>query len=312
MKNRGILLGLLILFCVFSIIFFMMNQEGFSDKIQLKNWWDDSNTKNIETCQHIFQQLFADTKKDVVLYSVFSTLDQPQKPDNNTILVQFSGESTFHDTTWFDINFIPVESDYATNVVIFPYAYFHILYNHIDIHKLTLPRTFSTIVNKKFCLFSVSNGNATERKEMFLELSKYKTVDSCGKFMNNMNMNCPENHDSTEYFDFISNYKFMICFENTSKPNYITEKLINAYLNGTIPIYWGCPNIQDYVNMDSILYLSPNYSITERDQLIQKIIYLDTHPDAYKSMYENIFFKNGQIPPEFNLEKIKEKISLIL
>ena len=96
-------------------------------------------------------------------------------------------------------------------------------------------------------------------------------------------------------------------------------------------------NIQDYVHMDAILYLSPNYSIEERDQLIQKIIYLDTHPDAYQSMYEKIFFKNasrngsnaevsasysegrhrspeeyGQIPQEFNLEKIKEKISSFL
>uniref|UniRef100_A0A6C0HV58 Fucosyltransferase C-terminal domain-containing protein n=1 Tax=viral metagenome TaxID=1070528 RepID=A0A6C0HV58_9ZZZZ len=287
------------------------NQEGFSTKIQLNNWWDDSNTKNIETCQHIFQQLLADTKKDVVVYSVFGQLDRPIKSDN-TILVQFSGESIFHDPAWFDLNFIPVETDYAHNIVMFPYAYFHILYNHIDIQKLTLPRTLSSNVNKKFCLFAVSNGNAVERKEMYVELSKYKPVDSCGKFMNNMNMNCPESHNSTQYFDFISDYKFMICFENTSKPNYVTEKLINAYLNGTVPIYWGCPNIQDYVNMDSILYLSPNYTIEERAKLIQKIIYLDTHPDAYQSMYEKIFFKNGQIPPEFNLEKIKEKISTIL
>ena len=39
----------------------------------------------------------------------------------------------------------------------------------------------------------------------------------------------------------------MICFENTSKPNYFTEKLVNAYYSGSIPIYWGDPNISKYI-----------------------------------------------------------------
>ena len=38
----------------------------------------------------------------------------------------------------------------------------------------------------------------------------------------------------------------MICFENLKVDYYFTEKLINAYLGGCIPIYWGCPNIEEF------------------------------------------------------------------
>jgi hypothetical protein len=100
----------------------------------------------------------------------------------------------------------------------------------------------------------------------------------------------------------------MICFENTSMPNYFTEKLTNAYLGGTIPIYWGCSNISDYVNMDDILYLKPDFTETDVEKLIDEITYLDTHPDAYRAKYESVFFKDGKLPDAFNLDKIREKV----
>jgi hypothetical protein len=104
----------------------------------------------------------------------------------------------------------------------------------------------------------------------------------------------------------------MICFENKSQPNYFTEKLINAYYNNTIPIYWGCPNIGDYINMSSILYLKPDFTDQDVTNLMNEIIYLDTNPTAYKSKYDSIFFKNGILPDEFNIIKIQEKINTTL
>ncbi len=44
------------------------------------------------------------------------------------------------------------------------------------------------------------------------------------------------------------NYKFSICFENAhSIPGYITEKIFDSLIAGCIPVYWGAPNITDYV-----------------------------------------------------------------
>jgi len=160
---------------------------------------------------------------------------------------------------------------------------------------------------EKFCLFAVSNPNCSQRNDFFSALSKYKPVDSCGSVMNNVGA-CPPGFTAPEYYHFISNYKFMICFENTSQPNYFTEKLTNAYYGGTIPIYWGCKNISDYVNMDAILYLKSDFTENDFNQLIKQIEYLDNHPDAYREKYETTFFKDGQLPDAFNIDKIREKV----
>ena len=46
----------------------------------------------------------------------------------------------------------------------------------------------------------------------------------------------------------MSRYKFTICFENTNNvKDYITEKMFDCFLSGTIPIYWGAPNIDKII-----------------------------------------------------------------
>lgn len=42
-------------------------------------------------------------------------------------------------------------------------------------------------------------------------------------------------------------YKFALCFENIEFPGYVTEKLIDCLVAGVVPIYWGAPNIREYV-----------------------------------------------------------------
>jgi hypothetical protein len=48
-------------------------------------------------------------------------------------------------------------------------------------------------------------------------------------------------------------YNFHIAVENSSLPNYMTEKLHDCFMTKTVPIYFGCPNVSDYYNMDGIL-----------------------------------------------------------
>lgn len=48
--------------------------------------------------------------------------------------------------------------------------------------------------------------------------------------------------------DVLKNYKFSICFENSKNyPGYITEKIFDCFAAGTIPIYYGAPNVKDYI-----------------------------------------------------------------
>lgn len=45
----------------------------------------------------------------------------------------------------------------------------------------------------------------------------------------------------------LSGYKFAICFENMDLTGWITEKLFDCFFTGTVPVYLGAPDIQNYV-----------------------------------------------------------------
>jgi hypothetical protein len=46
--------------------------------------------------------------------------------------------------------------------------------------------------------------------------------------------------------DGLKDYKFSIAIENSVEKNYFTEKLTDCILTNTIPIYFGCPNIEKH------------------------------------------------------------------
>jgi len=46
---------------------------------------------------------------------------------------------------------------------------------------------------------------------------------------------------------------FHVAIENSQWPNYFTEKLIDCFVTGTVPIYWGCPNVGDFFDRDGVV-----------------------------------------------------------
>ena len=68
---------------------------------------------------------------------------------------------------------------------------------------------------------------------------------------------------------------FSICIENSSNSGYQTEKIIDALLTKTIPVYWGCTNIGDYYNLDGIIHCK------DENEIIQKVNQLT--PEYYYS-----------------------------
>ena len=51
------------------------------------------------------------------------------------------------------------------------------------------------------------------------------------------------------------NSMFHLAVENTRHLNFFTEKIVDAFLTKTVPIYWGCPNIGDFFNEKGIIIL---------------------------------------------------------
>jgi len=51
----------------------------------------------------------------------------------------------------------------------------------------------------------------------------------------------------------LKDYRYSITIENTKEDYYFTEKLIDCFMTGTIPIYYGCPSIGEIFNKDGII-----------------------------------------------------------
>lgn len=61
--------------------------------------------------------------------------------------------------------------------------------------------------------------------------------------------------------DGLVNYMFSFAMENSVYDYNITEKITDCFATGTIPIYFGTPNIGKYFNTDGVIVLNDNFSL---------------------------------------------------
>jgi hypothetical protein len=295
---------LLLLLC--TIILYMsqttMSQTTTRNKLEFRDLWTSHPDEMLIS---FFKFILCDVINQydkIYIYSVFGNTNHDININN--LHIQYSGESYFNDPSKYDINFIPsMESE---NVILNPLAVIY-MYGLEKRGMLNLTSRRLTL-KKYFCAFVVTNCADNERLRFFVELTKYKLVHSCGKCRNNIDHEIPQ-VDTQEYFDYLSQFKFMICFENKSQVNYFTEKLVNAYNGGTIPIYYGCPQVSEWINLKSIIYIP---SEDQFQTAISKIIQLDTHDDLYRQMFNEPLFKDGKIPKELDIYNIRNKVNQFL
>lgn len=161
----------------------------------------------------------------------------------------------------------------------------------IDINKFSLkPRS-------KFCSIVVNHLN-NKRAEIIESLEKYKSVEGKGKPFGNWD------YGEDKKYDFNSQYKFTICFENTIYPGYHTEKLFHAKVAGCIPIYFGAKTACVDFNPNCFLNLIDYNSIEEFAEVIKQI-------DMDNNLYEK-YRKEPLFSSVLNLDNIYNKISTIL
>lgn len=144
-----------------------------------------------------------------------------------------------------------------------------------EYYTLAAPRQFTDeeLLNRKFCSFVVSNANCDPiRDKFFHELSKYKRVDSGGRYLNNIG------EPVADKLVFCRGYKFNIAFENSSVPGYTTEKIMQPMSVGSVPIYYGNPLVARDFNPASFVQVANEADIP---RAIEEIVYLDTHDEAY-------------------------------
>lgn len=171
-----------------------------------------------------------------------------------------------------------------------------------------ISRPLRTTVPKKFCCWIVSNDKCIERNTLFYALNSYKHVDSVGMAFNNTGYLLMEPWGSKGFFDFISQYKFVICGENTKIDQYITEKIFHGYLAHTVPIYYGsdyCKKIFDsnsFINLESIT--NESYK-----KVLDKVIELDNDDSKWLSMANANVFINNSLIEELQMKNLKKKVA---
>ena len=130
-------------------------------------------------------------------------------------------------------------------------------------------------IRKKFCAAVISNCKAKFRLNFIEKLSNYKKVDIGGNCENNINKVV------SDKIEFLSHYKFSIAMENSDGDGYLSEKIVESFLAGTIPIYYGDYFLDEYINPKSYILIKGEKDIENKIKYIKQI---DESDELYKSI----------------------------
>ncbi|GAA8506909.1 glycosyltransferase family 10 [Helicobacter pylori] len=134
-------------------------------------------------------------------------------------------------------------------------------------------------LKRGFASFVASNAKAPMRNAFYDALNAIEPVTGGGSVKNTLGYKVKNKNE------FLSQYKFNLCFENSQGYGYVTEKILDAYFSHTIPIYWGSPSVAKDFNPKSFVNV---HDFKNFDEAIDYIRYLHAHPNAYLDMlYEN-------------------------
>jgi hypothetical protein len=144
----------------------------------------------------------------------------------------------------------------------------------ISIDSLTNGRTLDLSQKTKFCAMIAGNPEGL-RVNLFNSVSQYKPVDGYGLMFGNSLRQSK--------FNILPEYKFCLCPENSVYDGYVTEKLIDAYAGGTVPLYSGDVSVNEDFNSKAFM----NYQDFKRMYIfLHDIGWFDTDFGLYKAMYE--------------------------
>ena len=73
----------------------------------------------------------------------------------------------------------------------------------------------------------------------------------------------------------IRNYRFVVCYENTRLPGYISEKLFDCLFAGCVPVYLGEPSISKFVPAECFIDRAAFATDAELAAFLQRMPYSD-------------------------------------
>lgn len=145
---------------------------------------------------------------------------------------------------------------------------------------------------KKSILAVISNGNSRPRSAILDTLSAYFPIEYAGLYRTNRPV-IKAPYFSEEFWKEASQYRCILCLENSRDEGYVTEKITHGMAAGTVSIYWGAPNVEDYFNPARFIHIK-EYEGPEMVEAIQKIARCMNDDAFYESMLLESVFKDEQ------------------
>jgi alpha(1,3/1,4) fucosyltransferase len=142
----------------------------------------------------------------------------------------------------------------------------------IPLEALLSPRPAPQQRPADFCVLIAANPEAL-RINMFLALQSVGAVIGYGKMFNN------PLHGSK--FDMLGRFRFCLCPENSIYPGYHTEKLLDAWFGGGVPLYSGDRMLGHDFNTGAFL----NYQdYLDMERFVAHVRHLETNNEAYEAI----------------------------
>ena len=231
-----------------------------------------------------------------LIYNVFGCEHLKEKY-NNTIKIAFYLENQIPDFNKADYGIGQAHLNFIDRY--FKSPFFLIFDFNNNMFRNIRNKVINNTKRKKFCASVISNVKSSNgfRMNFIIQLNKYKKVDMGGHYHNNVGY-------IKDKIKFFSSYKFSIAMENSEGDGYLSEKIFDSFISGTIPIYYGDYMVDEYINPKSFILIRGKKDIFEKIELIKKI---DNNDKFYKLLLKEDVFINRN----FRNKIINEKINFL-
>jgi len=217
---------------------------------------------------------------DFVIYSVFG-FDYLRY---SCIRIFYTGENVRPDFRDCDYAF---SFDYSERPEQYRLPYYARRISEVNLEE-PVPDAEAELARKtRFCTFVYSDPAGVQRNRIFKKLTQYKRVDSGGGYLNNIGGRVADK------LAFLRQGKFTIAFEHSSFAGYTTEKITDAFMARTLPIYWGNPLIDRDFNPGCFINA---HDFSTDDALLERIIELDRDDAQYLSIMRQPVIPMGGNP----------------
>jgi len=216
----------------------------------------------------------------------------------------------------FDVQWSLLHEESPKNNQIFSHNDMMVLFNHTSTFRKKSDLSLSTqylesiedITNKQYykdvqiknryideegyasIVYVQSGCEAPSKRDIWVqELMEHIQVDSFGSCLHNkelpVDMVGSEQMENKDFFQLLSRYKFVLSMENAICQDYVTEKFWRTLNVGSVPIYLGAPNIEEFLPNNKSAILIKDYESPEA--VANLIKYLNTNDQAYEEYLEH-------------------------